>query len=143
MERITINGVSVDPVAQSAGLRAAALESADASQSNYILIQTAGPLSDDQKAQLSDLGVAIHEYVPESTYVCGYRPSDLTPIRALPFVVWADVYHRDFKIPPSLRPAAPDATASVLPASVPRSPSRVPRRVDVVLHDDVTRTPNN
>jgi serine protease AprX len=138
MARITINGVSVDPVAQSAGLRAAALESADASQSNYILIQTDGPLTDDQKAQLSDLGVEIHEYVPENTYVCGYRASDLSAIRALPFVVWADVYLRAFKIPPALRPAAPDATASVLPASVPRSPSRVPRQVDVVLHDDVS-----
>src|SRR3954452_9344210 len=137
MARITINGVSVDPVAQSAGLRAAALESADASQSNYILIQTDGPLLNDQKAQLSDLGVAIHEYVPENTYLCGYRASDLSGIRALPFVVWADLYLRAFKIPPALRPAAPDATASVLPASVPRSPSRVLRQVDVVLHDDV------
>src|SRR3954452_9248238 len=137
MARITINGVSVDPVAQSAGLRAAALESANASQSNYILIQTDGPLTDDQKAQLSGLGVVIHEYVPENTYVCGYRASDLAAIRALPFVVWADVYLREFKIPPTLRPAPPDATALVLPASVPRSPSRVPRQVDVVLHDDV------
>src|SRR3954465_7304712 len=138
MARITINGVSVDPVAQSAGLRAAELESADASQSNYILIQTDGPLLDDQKAQLTDLGVEIHEYVPENTYVCGYRASDLSAIRALPFVVWADVYLRAFKIPPALRPAAPDAPPSVLPASVPRSPSRVPRQVDGVLHDDVS-----
>jgi serine protease AprX len=140
MARITINGVSLDPVAQSQGLRAARLESADASQSNYILIQTSEPLSDDEKRQLSDLGVVIHEYVPENTYVCAYHPSDLGPIRALPFVVWANVYLRGFKVPPSLRPAVPDAAASILPASVPRSPSRKLRQVDVVLHNDVDAT---
>ncbi|MGE5291608.1 MAG: S8 family serine peptidase [Micromonosporaceae bacterium] len=140
MARITINGVSLDPVTQSEGLRAARLESADASQSNYVLIQTRGPLSDAEKTQLSDLGVVIHEYVPENTYLCAYHPSDLGPVRALPFVVWANVYLRGFKVPPSLRPAAPDAAASILPASVPRSPSRKLRQVDVVLHNDVDAT---
>lgn len=137
MALITINGISLDPVAESAALRAAALESPDASQSNYVLIQTTGPLADDQKAQLADLGVEIQEYVPESTYLCRYVPSDLTPIRELPFVAWANVYLEGFKIAPALRPAPPDATASVLAASVPRSPSRKPREVDVVLHPDV------
>src|SRR6266568_3136347 len=137
MARITINGVSLDPVTQSEGLSAARLESADASQSNYVLIQTRGPLSDEEKAQLSELGVVIHEYVPENTYLCGYRPSDLGSIRALPFVVWANVYLQGFKIPPSLRPAAADSAASILPMSVPRSPSRKLREVDVVLHNDV------
>ena len=137
MARITINGVSLDPVAQSAGLRAASLESADASQSNYVLIQTQAPLSDDQKGQLTDLGVVIHEYVPDDTYLCGYQPTDLAAIRALPFVTWADVYFRGFKIPPSLRPQAGDSAASILPMTMSRSPSRKLRDVDVVLHDDV------
>jgi serine protease AprX len=137
MARITINGISLDPVAQAEGLRAASLEAADASHSNYVLIQTRGPLSESQKAQLSDLGVVIHEYVPEDTYLCGYEPSDLQTIRALPFVIWADIYLRGFKIPPSLRPAAAYAAASILPTSAPRPPSRTPRQVDVVLHQDV------
>jgi serine protease AprX len=137
MARITINGISLDPVAESEGLRSASLVSADASGSDYILVQTDGPLSSEQTAQLSALGVEIQEYVPDNTYMCRYKPSDLDAIRALPFVVWADVYLRGFKVPPALRPAAPDATASVLPASVPRSPSRKLREVDVVLHGDV------
>lgn len=136
MARMTINGVSLDPVAQSQTMRAASLESVDASESNYVLIQASAPLSDDQKAQLSDLGVVIHEYVPDDSYLCGYRPSDLGAIRDLPFVIWADVYLQGFKVPPALRPAAPDS-ASLLPTSVPLSPSRKLREVDVVLHDDV------
>ncbi|GDY33538.1 S8 family serine peptidase [Gandjariella thermophila] len=137
MTRITINGVSVDPVAQSDHLRAAGLESADASQSNYVLIQTREPLSDEQRTRLTELGVDIHQYVPENTYRCGYRPADLDAIRALPFVVWADVYLQGFKVPPALRPDMRTAPASVVPTAVPRSPSRRLREVDVVLHDDV------
>ncbi|WP_131784187.1 S8 family serine peptidase [Protofrankia symbiont of Coriaria ruscifolia] len=136
MSKITINGISLDPVAQSDALRSASLESADSSQSNYILIQTHRPLSNAEKTQLEDLNVIIYEYIPENTYLCGYRPSDLGPIRALPFVAWADVYLKGFKIPSSLRPQAA-ASASLLPTSVPQVPSRKLREVDVVLHDDV------
>ena len=137
MALITINGISLDPVAQSDALKAARMESPDASRSNYVLIQTSGPLTDEQKEELARLGVEIQEYVPENTYLCRYGPSDLDAIRALPFVVWADVYLEGFKIAPSLRAAPPDAATSVLPTAVPRSPSRKPREVDVVLHDDV------
>jgi hypothetical protein len=132
-----INGISLDPVAQSEALRAARLEPRDASHSDYVLIQTHGPLNEEQKQELAGLGVEIQEYVPESTYLCRYGPSDLDAIRALPFVVWAGVYLQGFKIAPSLRPAPPDPAGSVLPTTVPRSPSRQPREVDVVLHDDV------
>jgi hypothetical protein len=137
MAPITINGISLDPVAQSDALRAARLEAPDASGSNYVLIQTEGPLSDEQKGELERLGVEIQEYVPENAYLCRYGPSDLDAIRSLPFVVWAGVYLQGFKIVPSLRAAQPDAATSVLPAAVPRSPSRKPREVDVVLHDGV------
>ena len=107
MALITINGVSLDPVAQSDALRAARLESPDASESNYVLIQTSEPLSEEQQQELARLGVEIQEYVPENTYLCRYGPSDLDAIRALPFVVWADVYLEGFKIAPSLRPRRP------------------------------------
>lgn len=137
MARITINGISLDPVAEAGRLTSAGLQSRDASESDYILIQTSGPLTEDQRAQLTDLGVVIQEYVPESTYLCGYRPADLERIRALPFVDWADVYLRGFKLAPSLRPAGPSRTGSILPTQPQPSASRELREVDVVLHDDV------
>jgi serine protease AprX len=137
MARITINGVSIDPLEQADALRGAGLESADASHSNYLLIQTTGPLSAEEKAQLTGLGVDIQEYVPENTYMCGYRASDLNAIRSLSFVAWADTYFQAFKIPPSLRTPAPESAASVLPAAIEQAPSRKPRQVDVVFHEDV------
>src|SRR5262249_49159647 len=41
MARITINGVSLDPLAQAPALAAAGLDTPDTSASNYILVQTA------------------------------------------------------------------------------------------------------
>jgi hypothetical protein len=118
-------------------MAAAGLVSADASQSNYILIQTRDPLDEDQKTQLADLGVVIQEYVPDDTYLCTYEPADLSRIRALDFVVWADVYLRGFKVNPALRSSGGRTEASILPTSAGPSRSRRPRQIDVVLHDDV------
>lgn len=136
MARITINGVSMDPLVQSAELESASLVSQDASQSNYLLVQTTHAPTAEEKQQLAALGVVIHEYVPESTYLCGYRPADLEAVRALPFVAWADVYLEGFKIAQSLRssrlrPAIADL-AEPLEAAAPGT-----HTVDVVLHDDV------
>lgn len=136
MARITLNGITFDPVAQAKGLESASLRSADASQSNYVLIQTRGRLTDDQKTQLTDLGVVIHEYVDKNTYICGYQPTDLRPIRALPFVVWADVYLPSFKIAPSLR-RTPTTKAPLSELLAAPSPTHDIRQVDVLLHDDV------
>jgi serine protease AprX len=53
MARIMINGVSFDPATHTQALRAAGLESADATRSDYILIQTSGPLSSSQQDELT------------------------------------------------------------------------------------------
>lgn len=134
MARITINGVSLDPSSSATAM--AGLTSADASQSDYVLIQVQAPLTPDQRAELSKLGLVVQEYVSENTYLCSYKPADLSAIRRLPYVVWANVYLRGFKIPPGLRPPAAGAAHLVPPEEGP-STSRKLHRVDVVLHDDV------
>ena len=104
MATITINGVTLDPSAQAAGLRSAKLLSADAHDSDYVLVQTKGPLSKEQRAALEKTGAKILEFVPQDTYVCHYPGTDLKKIRALPFVMWVNTYLRDFKINPALIP---------------------------------------
>jgi hypothetical protein len=136
MTRITINGVSLDPTSSAPAM--AGITSADASQSDYVLVQTAAPLTPDQRAELTRLGVVIHEYVSENTYLCSYKPADLSAIRRLPYVSWANIYLRGFKIPPTLRPPVPAAAAAnIVPPDQSPLTSRKLRRVDVVLHDDV------
>ena len=96
--------VTFDPQATSpVGLAAAPL-AADAAKSNYILIQTKAPLTSEQRQELESKSVHVQESVSENTYLCGYKPTDLKWIRALPYVEWANVYFLGFKIAPSLSP---------------------------------------
>jgi serine protease AprX len=134
LARITINGVTVDPAKQHAALGAANLLSADASKSNFILVQTKGPVAAAQRQQLADLGVEILEYAPEDTYICRYMPADLSKIRALPFVAWVNVYLHVFKISPRLRPAAAANALTLAPVQSSMSKERV--TVEIVLHKD-------
>ena len=136
MALITINGISLDPIAQAQALRAAGLESVDASQSDYILVQTSAPLSPEQTDELARLGLVIYEYVSENTYLCSYKGTDLKQIRSLPFVTWANVYLQEFKVAPNLRPTAAP-TSHILPTPVAASYSRTPHTVDIVFHEDV------
>src|SRR5713101_5936734 len=137
MARITINGVSLDPVADAQAFELAGLASPDASTSDYILIQTRAPLTPEQKDELTGMGVVIYEYVSDNTYQCGYKARDLFGIRALPYVAWANVYLRGFKIAASLRPTAGDATAHILPMTAAALHRKSPHTVDIVFHEDV------
>jgi subtilisin family serine protease len=138
MAKITINGISVDPATQGPALASANLVSPDSSTSDYILIQTSQPLDRTQKDELAALGVTILEYVPTNTYICHYPPSDLNRIRALPYVEWANVYLKDFKISPRLRSpsSAPEATNLLSLGEIETSMAQEPVQVDVVLHNN-------
>ena len=136
MARITINGISFDPTAP--GPATAALAKTDATNSDYVLVQTAAPPTEAQLEQLKKLGCVIHEYVSENTFLCTYKPKSLAKVRALKFVAWAGVYMKGFKIPPNLRQqATPAAMAGILPHELTTSTRRTLRKVDIVLHDDV------
>ena len=137
MARITINGISIDPETHGPMLAAANLVSTDSASSDFILVQTKGPLNEAQKAQLTQLGATILEYVPESTYICHYPPSDLDRIRSLPFVSWANVYLQGFKVAASLRPNPTPADKNLLTAAPVDTLSKDTVTVDIVLHKRV------
>jgi serine protease AprX len=137
MTRITINGVSLDPIADRQALELNGLVSPDGSTSDYILIQTRAPLTSEQKEELARLSVVIHEYVSDNTYLCGYKPKDLSGIRALPYVAWVNVYLRGFKVAPGLRSQGGSAAAHILPLGTAASHSNQPRTVDIVFHEGV------
>ena len=141
MAKITINGVTVDPSTQESALAAANLVAPDASESNYILIQTTQPLNRAQKTELANKGANILEYVPENTYLCQYRPADLNEIRALPYVTWANVYMQGFKIAPALA-TAPSGGPRVrnlleMAAQPEHTLSTAPKTVDIVFHRNI------
>src|SRR6187549_637196 len=99
MADITINGITVDPLAaapQSLGVAgfAAAGAALPVANTNYVLVQVDRPLTATLRGQLEQLGAFTLEHVPENTYVCRYSPTDLSPVRQLPFVRWAGPYLR-------------------------------------------------
>src|SRR6266511_5003523 len=141
MAKITINGITVDPLAEGPALAAAEMVTADASSSNYILIQTRQPLDQAHRAELAGKGVVILEYVPDNTYLCLFPPSNLNEIRALPYVAWANVYMKGFKVGPTLAvlpPGGPRVRNLLEVATLPeRTLSNAPKTVEVVFHRNV------
>jgi serine protease AprX len=140
MSSITINGITIDPEAQAPAMRALSLHSADASQSDFILIQTRAPLDKAQRVELEGKGVKVLEYVPESAYLCHYPPADLEALRALPYVEWVNVYLEGFKIAPSLQGVATARAPADLTALASRSAARANnelKKVDLVFHANV------
>ena len=79
------------------------------------MIQTTQPLDKTQKAELAGKGVTILEYVPDQTYLCHYKPTDLSAIRKLPYVAWANVYLRGFKVAPALQALPNSSRTAPLP----------------------------
>ncbi|KAJ4300553.1 hypothetical protein N0V88_003231 [Collariella sp. IMI 366227] len=135
---ITINGNSLDPSAPT--LRALNLSQETAKGSDYILIQAEAPLTKEIKKELAEKQVEIQEKVSEHTYLCHYKPQDLSEIRQLPYVSYVNIYQPHFVIESRLKtvPAGSSATHPLLPA-----PARTehPVNVDVEFHQGVVETP--
>ncbi|MBT2596860.1 S8 family serine peptidase [Arthrobacter sp. ISL-72] len=142
MSEITINGITIDPIKQNRALRDAGLVAEDASESDHILIQTADPLTAEQRAELAGINVDMQEYVSDNTYLAAYPPQDLNQVRELAFVRWADVYSRVFKIPPPLLPRSADAASIRSLAHHQPHPDRRLQRVDLLLHPGLEAGPD-
>jgi hypothetical protein len=138
MATITINGISIDPIAQEPTPSVN-----PTSRSNYILIQTNPSLNDDRRAELVKLGVTILEYVPRYSYICYWPETDLQTIRAFPYIAWAAVYPVGFKLPPALlSPGSATNGSSIrnlieLTAEPESSFKLESKEVDVVFHDNI------
>ncbi|KAL2369961.1 kp-43 peptidase/serine peptidase [Blastomyces gilchristii SLH14081] len=139
MTLISINGNQLDPLAQSRQLRDLGLQAENASKSDYILIQ-AGPdrLSENQRRVLKDLGVDIKEYVSKDTYLCSYKGVDLTEIRSLDFVFWANTYLEQFVVQSCLKSNPPRSQPISAFTATPKT-SRL-QLVDIIMHHDVDAT---
>ena len=141
MATITINGITVDPLAspRATATRAmlAAMSPNDASNFDYILVQTTHPLNQEEKRVLAETGASILEYVPQDTYLCHFPPKDLGKVRALPFVSWTGPYDKGFKVTPALIGMERKGTVRTLFEVSVRPHATLdatPKVVDVILH---------
>lgn len=136
MAEITINGVTFDPAQDAHAMKSLGLLSDNTARSDYILVQTRGPLTPAQKADLAHAGAKLHGYVRDA-YVAEYKDRDLDRLRALPFVSWVNDYPDKVKIPPELHAATHSPSAHLLSMSGPAgAPGAGKQQVNVVLHRD-------
>lgn len=112
----------------------------NATETDYILVQTTHHPSESEKAQLRNAGAEIIEYVEHDTYLCHYPPQSLEPVRALPFVSWANPYFRGFKLDPALaanRPPVRDEHLVVMSSLQAADLGSQPQEVEIVFHRNV------
>lgn len=83
------------------------------------MIQSEKRLTPPQKQELAEVDFVIHEHVSKNTYLGGYQADDLDRLRQIDFILYADVYRVEFKIPPSVKAAS----------------LSFPYSVDVVFHE--------
>ncbi|KAF1834714.1 subtilisin-like protein [Decorospora gaudefroyi] len=100
---ITVNGNIVEPAGQQEG---GEHFQADASHSNYILLCCTERLQLNQSEELNRLHVKALDFIRDNTYFCRYDPVNLEEVRALPYVVYANVYHPEFVINERLKGTA-------------------------------------
>lgn len=118
----------------------------NAAASNYILVQTTGPLRQERKLELEGLKLKILKYVAENAYMCRYDNDDLSAIRAMGYVSWVNPYPSSFVVSPRLKRSADDTEGSAsaealathgIPALLPPLSSESQRDVSLRFHDDV------
>jgi serine protease AprX len=90
MAPVTIHGNIIDPDEDR-------YTSRDAEKTNYIYVQGHHLLDNDEKLQLQALDAHVLAFEGDNTYLCRYPPTDLGPLRKLPFVKHANAYHKVFK----------------------------------------------
>ena len=131
LKTITIEGNSIKPTLQGPGRPLSDQDAIDASGTDYILIQSDGPLSAGQKTELRDLEVNIQKYVSEQTYLRKYSPANLERLRAKDFVLYANVFLPDLKVNADLK------NSGRAPASMSASTGPELQDVNITFHDGV------
>ncbi|KAM7184241.1 Peptidase S8/S53 domain containing protein [Rhypophila sp. PSN 637] len=99
---INVNGHNLSPESQKAG---GAMFKESASGSNYILIQFAELPDAEQEAALGKLRVQFCRIIHPNSWLARFKPTDLSAVRRLPFVIYANAYHTDLRLPPGFSSA--------------------------------------
>lgn len=92
---VYVNSHEVQPVSQVPGGH---LYQEDAAGSDYVLIQFNKVPTQEELLQLYTLGAQYCDSIGQQTWLTKYHPSDLSPIRQLSFVHYANIFHRSLKV---------------------------------------------
>ncbi|MCJ1455038.1 hypothetical protein MMC28_005392 [Mycoblastus sanguinarius] len=101
MAPITINENTIDP-----SLTKPEYFPKDALETNFIILQCHQQLVPGNFSELAESSVEIQSIVGEATYLCKYKPIDLSVLEKLPYVKHAITYHENFVRRSSLQDSA-------------------------------------
>ncbi|MCB1129725.1 MAG: S8 family serine peptidase [Verrucomicrobiae bacterium] len=136
---ITINNIVLDLNAPASFEAASNSTPSSAAETDYVLVQVTHSLNRTEKNELTKAGAEIQQYVPDDTYKCRFKPTNVDALLALPFVKTVLPYYQVFKVDPALTHLAdrPELTAfdeMLTPEGKPRDEVQ---EVDVIFHENV------
>ena len=70
------------------------------------LVQLFGPIDASMKSEITDLGIEIHGYIPDFTFLVWLNPEQKSRLQQLNFVRWIGIYQPQFRIAPQVRQQA-------------------------------------
>ncbi|KAG8531816.1 uncharacterized protein KY384_003452 [Bacidia gigantensis] len=85
---------------------------ANASDTNYILVEFNAPLGHDEYEKMGKYQLTVEEYVGKDTYLCRYEPTDLNKLKELTFVKTFTIYPAKVKVSPELQQAVSTQTGN-------------------------------
>src|SRR5258705_13320415 len=93
--------------------------------SGLFLVQTTGPISAEQRAQLLALGVDLVRYVPDETFIARFQSIRVDAVRALAYVQWIGDFRPEHKMHRALAASAnatiANETADISVLLIPRT----------------------
>jgi hypothetical protein len=69
----------------------------------YYIVQFAGPIADDMRAEVEALGAELLGYVPELAFKVRMTPAQAAAVKRLGRVAWVGLFHPAFKLSPDLK----------------------------------------
>ena len=120
---------SLDQVGIESSLSTMGLESADDA---YYLVQFRGPIQDDWRATVRQVGGTLFGFVPEHALIVKMDLTAAEKIATLPDVQWIGLYHPRYKVAPRLAAEAHAASQPIAVTMTTFEPSAVQHVVSVI-----------
>jgi len=94
---------SFDPLREAPPLSSGLDPAAAGEQTTVHLVQFIGPVQEDWKAAVENLGANFYGYIPDFAFLVRMAPGVESQVSELPFVRWHGPYHASYRVAPSLQ----------------------------------------
>jgi len=115
---IRLRFATFDPLAGEPYVPAEPRSTASESGAAIWLVQFVGPVRDEWKVGVEQVGARLYGYIPDYAFVARMDGATAEMVRALPFVRWLGLYHPTYRLAPSLSAQSVGSSAQPVPVSI-------------------------